>query len=345
MTLPLRHYRGIIDSTLREGQQYRFANFGLDEQLQILGLLTLIGVERVEVGNPIGESVAQEIRALVRIKNRPRLLCHVRNRTPDIQAATECGVDGMNILCTIQPERLSLMKVSLEEYLEQLRIHVGMARDCHMEVRVSVENFFQTRDCDAMRVLQFADRLGVDRIGIADTLGVAMPWDVERILRELRKSVRCEIEVHFHNDLGQANSNALSAIRAGANWVDTTLLGIGERVGITALSIFLISLYQIDPEVCMRYRLRNLTEAENVVASMIQRDVPLNLPTNRDNGFSHKAGIHLHALTHLGPKVYEPYSPEVIGNTRHLVCGTPVSGKTTLVEVQRFNERYCKESK
>jgi homocitrate synthase len=341
---PLRHYKGIIDSTLREGRQYRFANFSLDEQVRILALLTDIGVDRVELGNPASPQTADEIRALARVQDRPRLLCHVRNKEGDLQAAAACGIEGVNILCTIQSDRLELMKISLEEYLEQLRVNVAFSRERHLEVRVSVEDFFRSDRLQAVRVLQFADQLGVDRIGIADTLGAAMPWDVDRTVRELRKLMRCDIEVHFHNDLGQANSNALSAVRSGANWVDTTLLGIGERIGITALSVFLISLYQVDPGACSRYCLRRLTDAENEVAAMIQRDVPLNLPTNRENGFSHKAGIHLNALIHLGPSIYEPYSPEMIGNARHLVCGTSISGKTTLADVRRFQEKYGGES-
>ncbi|MEI6309735.1 MAG: hypothetical protein WCP58_08855 [bacterium] len=340
MYSPFQHYKGIIDSTLREGRQYRFADFDLAKQIRILAHLAQIGVDRVELGNPVSPQTEAEVRALVEIPDRPPLLCHVRNRQCDLQAAAGCGIDGVNILCTIQPERMRLMNISLEEYLEQLRVNVVFAREHHLEVRVSVEDFFHSDRSQAMHVLQFADQLGVDRVGVADTLGVAMPWDVDLTVRELRRSVQCDIEVHFHNDLGQANSNALSAVRSGANWVDTTLLGIGERIGITALSVFLVSLYQIDPWVCSRYHLQHLTEAENRVATMIQHDVPLNLPTNRDNGFSHKAGIHLHGLIHLGPSLYEPYSPEMIGNTRHLVVGSAVSGKTTLSDVRHFHEKY-----
>ncbi len=336
----LLFYRGVIDSTLREGRQFRFANFTLTEQVLILKALAQIGVDRAEVGNPVAEPMSSEIRTLVQEKDRPPLLAHVRNRTEDIEAALSSGVEGVNILCNIHPERLVLMKLSLPEYLDCLKRHILMAKGTGKEVRVSVEDYFRSPREEAWQVFALADRMRADRIGIADTLGIAMPWQVERQIGELRKRLSIDIEVHFHNDLGQAVSNTLSAIRSGANWVDTTFLGIGERLGITALSTFLVSLYQLSIEHRCRYRLEHLTEAENLVARMIGKEVPINLPTNKDNSFSHKAGIHLHALVNLGPSTYEPYPPEMIGNKRHLILNSPVSGKTREEDLVVFQDKF-----
>lgn len=336
----LKFYKGTIDSTLREGQQYRFANFTQNDQRKIVYMLTQIGVDRIEIGNPVEKKVAENIRHIAQIKNRPRLLSHIRNRIEDLEAAIRCGIDGVNILCTVDQQRLVHMGYSLHEYLENLRRLILLAQENNLEVRVSVEDYFRCDSRYAIQVYRLAEILKVDRIGVADTLGVAMNWEVEDHISRLRKEFTTEIEVHFHNDLGQANSNAITAIKSGANWVDTTLLGIGERSGITPLSTFFISLYQIDPDIASRYKLHFLTEAENTVASMIGRDVPFNLPTNRENGFAHKAGIHLHALIHIGPNTYEPFSPKVIGNVRHLIHGTTISGKTSKEDIEHFYAKY-----
>ena len=98
-----------------------------------------------------------------------------------------------------------------------------------------------------------AESLGVDRIAVADTLGKTHgAGRSSGRIRALRTADRTDIEVHFHNDLGHAVSNALAALQAGANWVSTSLLGIGERTGITPLSSLLVNLYVLDPEIAPR---------------------------------------------------------------------------------------------
>lgn len=336
------NFKGIIDTTLREGLQYRYSSFSLAQQVLILKLLSRIGVDRVEVGNPAIDEVKKNIVRLVQVQNRPPIISHVRNRLFDINLAIESGVDGVNILCTVDPARLKAMHLSLVEYLSNLKSNILRAQKDKLEVRVSVENFIQADEKDAYRVFQLSQNLKVDRIGIADTLGVAMSWDIEKKISNLRKFLTTDIEVHFHNDLGQANSNALSSVKSGANWVDTTLLGIGERSGITALSTFLAALYIFNPDISKKYHLQYVTEAENTLAGMIGKEVPFNLLTNRENGFAHKAGIHLHALVNFGPATYEPISPGVFGNVRQLVYGTEISGKTDGKTVKDFYHKYGK---
>jgi len=333
-------YKGIIDSTLREGQQYHLANFTQSKQRKIVQMLSRVGVERIEVGNPVVRKVASNIEYLVKLKNRPKLLCHIRNRMDDLKAAIESGVEGINIICTVDKQRLDVMGYSLEQYLEKLRGLVLLAKKHDLEVRVSVEDYFNRDPNDAAQVYGLAESLRVDRIGVADTLGVAMGWEVEMKISQLRRQFSTDIEVHFHNDIGQANSNALIAIKSGANWVDTTLLGIGERSGITALSTFLAALYICDPKISKRYNLQHVTKTENALARMIGKEVPFNLLTNRENGFAHKAGIHLHALVNFGPPTYEPISPGILGNVRRLIHGSDISGRTNGKNIKDFYRKY-----
>lgn len=336
----LHSYKGIIDSTLREGQQYRYANFTLAQQKKIVKLLTAIGVERIEVGNPIAPEVHKIITSLTKIKHRSPILAHVRNRLADIKAAKASGVEGVNILCTISEPRLTKMNTTFPKYLEELQQAILFAQENHLEVRVSVEHFFHANKQQAIQVFQLAETLQVNRIGVADTLGAAMSWDVADAIGLLRQLFQTEIEVHFHNDLGQSMSNALTSLQSGANWIDTTLLGIGERNGIVPLSTFLASLYTFDTSLISRYHLELLTPAENTIARMIGHEVPFNLLTNQENGFSHKAGIHLHALINFGPAAYELFPPNIIGNTRELIHGTGVSGKTSADDVSNFYKKY-----
>jgi homocitrate synthase len=337
-----KNFKGIIDSTLREGLQFAKANFSLEEQIDIFNYLGKIGVDYVEVSNPVKLEIREIIKELVERKNKssPKILAHIRNREEDIEKAIESKVDGVNILCTADPERISSLKLTPNNYLKNLEKNIILAKSQNLEIRVSAEDFFHQPFELILEIYELASNLNVERIGVPDTLGKALPWDVERRIKELRKRFRTDIEVHFHNDFGNSVSNALSALRAGANWIDTSLLGIGERTGITPLSALLVNLYNIDRDIVKKYNLKFITEAENYVAKVCNVEVPINLITNICNGFAHKAGIHLNALMNFGPHKYEPLPPNLIGNKRKLVIKSIVSGKTDEEDLLNFLRKY-----
>jgi len=336
------NFKGIIDSTLREGLQFSRASFRLGEHLEIFSYLLAIGVDYVEVSNPVKEEVAEMVRKLVSLKgkSRTKILSHIRNNQKDIEKSLGCQVDGLNILCTADPERIAALKLTPQKYLENLKNNILLAKKHKVETRVSAEDLFHQPFELILQIYGLADSLNVERLGISDTLGTALPWEVYEKIGEIRSRFKADLEVHFHHDLGHSISNAISALRAGANWVDTSLLGIGERTGITPLSSLLVNLYKINPALTSRYNLKVLTEAENYVARICQMEVPVNLMTNLDNGFAHKAGIHLNALINFGPQKYEPIRPAVIGARRNLIIKSLVSGKTTEEDVMSFKEKY-----
>lgn len=339
-----RHFKGIIDSTLREGIQFRSANFDLEDMEHIFILLGRIGVDFIEVGNPVSEAVRSLIVPL--LQNRPhsfpRVLSHIRNHVRDVREALACGVDGINVLCSIDPDRLKNMGLSRNEFLKRLRRNIRTATNAGLEVRLGIEAFFDQPLERSQDVIALAESEKVSRICLPDTLGRAMNWEVYERISSLRAHTAVEFEVHMHNDLGHAVSNALAALAAGANWIDTSLLGIGERTGITPLSSLLINLHMIDPQLTDRYQLHILTEAENHISNICGIETPVNLPTNTQNGFAHKAGIHLDAIIALGPHKYEPLAPDLIGNRRKLIINTPISGKTTSKDVRRFELNQVK---
>ncbi len=338
----VRFFRGVIDSTLREGFQFSKANFSLDEQKRIFSFLAGIRVDYVEVANPAKEEIRGMIVDLVKLRGQSsvKILAHIRNHENDVRMAIESGIDGVNILCTVDAERLAAMGKTPESYKEKLRANVRTAQASGLEVRVGVEDFFGQPVEQSLEIYRIAESLGVDRVALADTLGKALGWEVSRRIKELRGHIHAPLEVHFHNDLGHAVSNALAALQAGANYVSASLLGIGERTGITPLSSLLINLYMLDARLARRYDLSLLTEAENYVSRICGIEMPHHLMTNPSNGFAHKAGIHLDALMKFGPQKYEPLSPGLIGNRRKLVVDTLLSGKTGAIDIANFQEKY-----
>jgi len=341
-TSPLPAFKGIIDSTLREGLQFSRADFTLAQMKAIYAFLARIGVDFVEVGNPVQPKIREMIAALVRARRGagPRLLSHIRNHPDDVLRAVEAGVHGVNILCTVDAERLEAMRLAPEAYAERLRTNIRAAKEQGLLVRVGVEDFFGQVPPGRLDIHALAVECGVDRIAVADTLGRTMEWEVFRRVRALWRRFDTDIEAHFHNDLGHAVSNAIVALQAGANWISTSLLGIGERTGITPLSSLLANIHILDEAAAARYDLRWLTPAESEVARLCGIDMPPHLVTNPENGFAHKAGIHLDALIKFGPRKYECLSPEVFGNKRTMVIDSFISGKTTAEDVRAFEKRF-----
>jgi len=321
------HFTGINDSTLREGEQYNGSEFSIDDQKEILRLLNSIGVDTVEVGNPIVPEINRDLRVLTQVADRPPLMAHIRNKDSDLAAALDVHVDGVHILCTADPSRLDNMHVSLEEHIANMVQNVRHAQGEKLTVRVSVEHGLEERFfVDALKILKVADSLGVDRVQVADTRGVLFPWDIEKIIQTLRKEIQTHIGVHLHNDLGHATSNAILALAAGANWVDTTLIGVGERTGITPLSALLVNLNGINPQLVERYALSLLTSAEQQMADILNIPMPHNLITS-PTAFSHKAGIHVNGLKKQGTATYEAIDPELVGNERVIVTDSRISGR------------------
>jgi homocitrate synthase len=138
--------------------------------------------------------------------------------------------------------------------------------------------------------------------------------------------VRCDIEFHGHNDAGCAVANSFEAIEAGATYVDTTVLGIGERNGITPLGGFLARLYTVDRELLRKYRLADLPRLDRMVASMVGIDIPFNNFITGDTCFTHKAGIHTKAMLN-NPECYEIIDPADFGLERSIAVGHKLTGR------------------
>jgi homocitrate synthase len=195
-----------------------------------------------------------------------------------------------------------------------------------LEVRFSSEDSFRSDLVDLLNIYRTMDRIGVNRVGIADTVGVANPRQVYELVRTLRSVVSCDIECHFHNDTGCAIANAYAALEAGATHVDTSVLGIGERNGITPLGGFIARMYTANKEyVTKKYKLQKLRDLENLIADSVSVQVPFNNYITGYCAFTHKAGIHAKAILN-NPSTYEILRPEDFGMTRYVSIGHRLTG-------------------
>ena len=107
--------------------------------------------------------------------------------------------------------------------------------------------------------------------------------------------------------------DTITALEAGATHIDTSVLGIGERNGITPLGGLIARMYTADKKgVMAKYKLEKLRDIENLVAEAVQVQVPFNNYITGYCAFTHKAGIHAKAILN-NPSTYEILRPEDFG--------------------------------
>ena len=255
----------IIESTLREGEQFANAFFDRETKIKIAKALDEFGVEYIELTSPAASPESRaDCEAICKLGLKAKILTHVRCHMDDARIAVETGVDGLDVVIGTSSYLREFSHGKDMDYIIKTATEViAYIKSKGLEVRFSSEDSFRSDLVDLLNLYKTVDKLGVNRVGIADTVGCADPRQVYELVRTLRGVVSCDIETHFHNDTGCAIANAYAALEAGATHVDTSVLGIGERNGITPLGGFVARMYTADREgVKAKYNLEKLRDIE-----------------------------------------------------------------------------------
>ena len=320
----------IIESTLREGEQFSTATFTTAQKIAIACQLDAFGVEMIEMTSPLASPQSEEdVRAVVRPNLNARILTHIRCKKEDAMRALDTGVHGIDVVIGTSPQ---LMQHShgkdIRQVIDAASEVLSYIREQAPNVilRFSTEDSFRSKEADLLRVyLAVADTGLVNRLGVADTVGVALPSRVFEIVHQLVRLTGLDVEFHGHNDSGCAIANACAALEGGATHIDTTILGIGERNGITPLGGLIARLYTIDREYVRKYNLRLLPELDAMIASMCHVEIPFSNYITGSSAFIHKAGIHAKAVL-ADPSTYEAINPDDFGVSREIAIGHRLTG-------------------
>ncbi len=324
----------IIESTLREGEQFANAFFTTEQKVEIARLLDAFGVEYIELTSPAASPQSRaDLERIASLGLKTRILTHVRCHMDDAKLAIDTGADGIDVVFGTSSYLRQFSHGKDIPYIIDSAIEViEFIKSQGLEVRFSSEDSFRSDLVDLLTIYRSVDKIGVNRVGIADTVGVANPRQVYDLVKTLRAVVSCDIEFHGHNDTGCAIANAFCALEAGATHVDTSVLGIGERNGITPLGGLVARMYAYNPDtVRAKYNLPLLREIDNYVASLVDVDVPFNNYITGFTAFTHKAGIHAKAILN-NPSTYEILNPADFGLTRYIHVAHRLTGWNAIKE-------------
>jgi len=227
--------RYILDSTLRDGEQMPGLCFSREQRLKIASLLDEAGVYQIEAGIPAASKQEKEIIIKI-IENRKNAVISVWGRLvpEDIEQAAECKPDIIHISVPVSDTHIyAKLKKDKDWVINRLYACLRMTEKYNIPLSVGFEDAFRGDPAFMLTVAKILADSGVTRIRLADTVGIATPSAVKKIIMELssRLQGKANFGIHAHNDLGMAVANTVEATKCGCLYADVTVCGIGERAG------------------------------------------------------------------------------------------------------------------
>ena len=317
---------GILDSTLREGEQHPGVSFTNKQRIQIAWMLDYFGVDQIEISPIISNDHAVATKTIIKQGLSADIVAHGRALKEDIDVSLKCDASWVAAYLGISDIHLKdKLRISRDEALNRAVKTVEYAKSHGLKIRFTVEDGCRADPQFLIKVCKAIEEAGVDRISLPDTVGVLRPIGMSNFVKKVRSEVNVPLDAHVHNDIGFALANAFAACDAGADQIHTTIDGIGERTGIPSLAetaVALTYLYKSPND----FRLDMLVDLSRLIEQYTTIRPYDSKPIVGESAYKHKAGTHLAAIL-KNPAAYEPIPPRTVGQTRKAVFGE-LAGKT-----------------
>ena len=225
------------------------------------------------------------------------------------------------------------LSTSLDENLRMIFESIAYLKKHRDEVLFDAEHFFdgyKNNPQYALKAVKEAESAGADWIILCDTNGGSLPHEVRAIFEEVKKSVSVKMGIHAHNDSEVAVANSLNAIQAGAEQVQGTINGIGERCGNANLVSIIPNLkIKMGIDCVTDEQLQSLKEVSAFVDELTNKAHWNHQPFVGKSAFAHKGGVHVSAVR-KNSQTYEHIEPEKVGNHQRILV-SDLSGKSNVL--------------
>jgi 2-isopropylmalate synthase len=318
----------VYDTTLRDGEQAPNNAMTLDNKIQGFYILDQLNFDYIDLGFPFASDLDYQF---------CKTIIEAPRQTP-ISMLARANVEDIKLTCNIMtssiPDQIQLLllgseihvekkrRITIDEAVEETRKSVSLVKAMGVkDISAGLEDATRGSFEFQKRIIDVSINNGATTLVIADTVGFAMPEEMAERIRQIRDFVGPDISisVHCHNDLGLAVANTLACISTGADCIQTTLGGIGERAGNAAFEEVLAAFFykkmkdkHIDVDVkkaylaCMR------------LSQLMNYNIPAHKPILGSNAFRTAAGIHMSGIV-KDPDTYEYIKPEDFGRRREFI--------------------------
>ncbi|HLH66084.1 MAG TPA: citramalate synthase [Solirubrobacteraceae bacterium] len=336
----------LYDTTLRDGMQGEGMSLSAAEKLRVAHRLDELGIDVIEAGFPSSNPKELELFSLLEREppRRAQVAAFGMTRRRDCDAGSDPALrvlaDCFAPVCTLVGKTwaLHLHKVVRADRAENLRMiseSVAFLVAAGKRVVYDAEHFFDGFADDpgyALDCLLAAVDAGADTVVCCDTNGGTLPHEIAAAIGAVAERLgggAVRIGIHTHDDAGCAVAGALEAVRRGADHVQGTINGYGERCGNANLTTIIPNLaLKLGREVSAARRLEHLTQTSNFVAELLNFTPDPDAPYVGRNAFAHKGGMHAAAVA-ADPATFEHIDPALVGNRRELLI-SELSGRGTI---------------
>lgn len=344
----------IYDTTLRDGTQGTGISFSTLDKIRVAEKLDDFGVHYIEGGwpgsNPKDAAFFEE--ASKRTWKNAKITAFGMTRRgklkveddPQVQMLLDAKTPVVTIVGKTWPLHVTeVFGVTLEENLAMIADTVAYLKSHGREVLYDAEHFFDSFKEDpeySLKTAKAASDAGADLIVLCETNGGALPEFVGEVTAKVVAHLGKPVGIHTHNDGGVGVANALAAVRAGANQVQGTINGYGERVGNCNL-ITIMPTLQLKMGIDLGLDLTRLRELSSFVAEMANVQPEIRAPYVGVAAFTHKGGLHVHAVQKLA-RSYEHIDPALVGNERIITISDMSGQSNVLVRAEAMGFTFAK---
>lgn len=318
----------ILDSTLREGEQHPGVSFSNKQRIQIAWMLDSFGVDQIEISPIVSPDHHEATKIIMKQGLKADIVAHVRAIKSDVDRALDCDTNWVATYMGISDiHLLAKLRISREEAKQRALEVVDYIKSHGLKSRFTMEDASRTEPEFLLEMCREMNQRGIERISIPDTVGIMRPRGMYNLVKMVYDNIdnsRTSLDVHCHNDVGLALSNALSGCDGGADQIHTTIDGLGERTGIPTLAETAVALNLIHKS-NNSFRLHLLKDLSRTISDYTGIPIHESKPLVGDSAYKHKAGTHLAAILR-NPSAYEIIEPKQVGNRRKIVFGE-LSGK------------------
>ena len=333
----------IRDSTLREGMELPGVELSLRDKVKIARILDDMNVREIEIGMPYGiKSCVPLAKAVksegLKIKTSALIISYRSNWKEDIDIAAEAGIDRIEILVPTSDILLNLKdyyKIKKQEIPGLLHETVGYAKKRLKGVGLGFVDATRTNPDFLLRLMKEAGDCGAERVIIYDTVGIASPPMMTKLVSRIKRKSPVPILIHCHNDFGLATANSLAGIIAGAEAVDVVANGLGDRGGNAPFEEVVLAL-EILHGIKTGVKLEKISESSKMVEEKSGIRKCRVKPVVGEFTFLHSPVMHIRNAASGNRKGFEPFAPELIGAERKFAFTLPVDYSDAL-------EPFCKK--